>query len=296
MGQPLPGLLLPADGAALPARAPAAGAAAVVHARDDAAVLRPRQRVRGAARRDSGPRLLRPRASDAVHPAALGRRGRPLRRARRRLHRELVRARPAEHARHRHEHGRARRARAAGHGHPPRRAARRKRADLRHARLRDRAGAGPVPPAQDPLQPGDRRPPAVPVRSGQRDVPLLPAVHRTPRPRDPGGGRLAVRRRAVLRAGALRGHVRVRRRQRRARHPRPALLRPHQAVLERRAAIAPVRLHLCSASRTPWAAPCSPTSVACGPTSPRTPSSTGRASASSTASAAGCASSRGRRS
>ena len=73
VGQPLPGLLLPADGAALPARAPAAGAAAVVHARDDAAVLRPRQRVRGAARRDSGPRLLRPRASDAVHPAALGR-------------------------------------------------------------------------------------------------------------------------------------------------------------------------------------------------------------------------------
>ena len=72
-------------------------------------------------------------------PAALGPRGRRLRRARRRLHRELVRARSAEHARHRHEHGRARRARAAGHGHPPRRAARRERADLRHARLRDRA-------------------------------------------------------------------------------------------------------------------------------------------------------------
>ena len=49
-------------------------------------------------------------------------------------------------------------------------------------------------------------------RSGQRHVSLLPCRSPRRRPRDPGGGRLAVRRRAVLRAGALRGYVRVRRR------------------------------------------------------------------------------------
>ena len=122
------------------------------------------------------------------------------------------------------------------------------------------------------------------------------AVHRPPRPRDPGGGRLAVRRRAVLRAGALRGHVRVRRRQRRARHPRPALLRPHQAVLERRAAIAPARLHRVPQALRPGRRVVHRLRPPVDRLRVRTPSSTGRASASSTASAVGCASSRGRRS
>ena len=113
---------------------------------------------------------------------------------------------------------------------------------------------------------------------------------------DPGGGRLAVRRRAVLRAGALRGHVRVRRRQWRTRHPRPALLRTHQAVLERGAPIAPLRLHRVPQALRPGRRAVHRLRAALDRLRRAPRAGRGRASGSSTGWEAGCAFSRGRRS
>jgi hypothetical protein len=237
-------------------------------------------------------------ASDAVHQVALGRRGRRLRRARRRLHRKLVPARPAEHARRRHERRRAPPC-ASCWARPPATAC----CSAEHALIYDTRDSEIAPEQGQYHQlkirysPALGRPPAVPVRSGQRDLPLLPC-------RSPHAVGLAIRAVGDWQFGDV---------------PFYELARyedtfafggvngvrgiPGQRYYGRIKLFSNVELRarLLDFSRvpqaaTPWAARCSRTSGGSGPTSARTPSWTGQGSGSSTGWEAGYASSRGRRS
>ena len=272
---PVPGLLRAVDRAGAARRSPAPRGAPVLHARDDAAVLRPWQRVGRAGQRRGVARLLRPHPPDA-----LGARAVPLLGPASGGIRVVLPAKLAERAGRQHAgaaDGQRRRDRAAParrHG-QPRRSDPRRAAALRLARQRDRHRQRPVPPDQAARQPAPR--PVGPLRlpADQCHLALLFPGD----PRSPGAGgalprRHPARQSAVLRARALRRHLRAGRRQRRARRPRPALLRQGQGLRQRRGAHARRLVRSAPQAHDRSGSPASSTPGAPGPSWHRTPSST----------------------